>query len=122
MIARCYLFNGDVLDMLAESEEDVRRIGKEIALLQANQTLGASMIAQMNQMGKVLRHVLPPDVEDLVPDKQAADVLQDMLSAPEPATEYEYTKPDGLPGVLDPAGWASVLYVEAELDDEDDDD
>jgi hypothetical protein len=119
MIARCYLFNGDVLDMLAQDEDDVRRIGREIAVLQAQQTLGASMIAQMNQMGKVLRNVLPPDdIEELLHDKQAANVLQDIVSAPEPATEYEYTKPDGLPGVLDPAGWASVLYVEAEEDED----
>jgi len=119
MIARCYLFNGDVLDMLAQNEEDVRRIGREIAALQAKQTLGASMMAQMDRMGRVLRDVMPPDVEDLLPDAKAAETFKELMGTPEEAGPYSYTKPDGLAGVLDPAGWAIVLYVEAEDDEED---
>ena len=114
IVACCQLFNGAEIHMLADDLDHVVRIGKEIRALQAQQTLGASMIAQVTQMGRILKDVMPSDIEELVPDQKAAGVLSDIFNAPEPASDYQYTQPNGLPGVLQPTGWALVVTVEAE--------
>lgn len=117
MIARCLLFTGDELEMLAEDEADVQRIGREIAMLQAQYGPAASMLAQMDRMGSVLKKVLPDVGEDVPLDAQAAETFAEMMAAQGPPPEYHYTKPDGLPGVLEPVGWGSVMTVEA-VDDQ----
>lgn len=111
MIARCYLYNSDVIDMLARDVEHVQQIAHDIFALQA-QFLPT---ANMDQFGQVLKKVMPTFSESPAMADPAAEAFSALMDSAEVQTpKYSYTKwADGLPGALGPIGLAQVHYIEA---------